>query len=92
MTSDYADSGDYTYVPRTERVLVRSMNWPADVNAEMERQRAENVRLEECNAWLENEVRSLRAEMELLNAKVSGIARRLGRLAGLVEGRTNDSQ
>lgn len=54
----YADSGDYTYPPGAERLLVQSTNWPADVNAQLAQQRADNVRLEEVIAWLENDWRS----------------------------------
>lgn len=75
-----------TYPIPVEQML-HSSNWPAEVNVLLAQQKAENVKLEECNAWLENGVRSLRAELDLLKAQVSGIGRRLGRLAGLVEER-----
>lgn len=81
----YADSGDYTYPVGVERVLVQSVNWPEDVNAQLAQQRAENVKLEECNAWLENEVGNLRSEMDLLKAKVGGIGRKLAKVVEMVE-------
>ncbi len=85
----YADSGDYTYPPGAERLLVQSTNWPADVNAQLAQQRADNVRLEEVIAWLENELGVQRNEQDLLKIKVAAIGRKLARVVEIVEKRNH---
>ncbi len=83
--STYANSGDYTYPIGVERALVQSVNWPGDVNAQLLAQQEKNVRLEECNAWLEGELADQRQEINGMKAKIAAQGRQLGRIVRMVE-------
>lgn len=79
----YADSGDYTYSAtypaKVERILTESHNWPTDVSRIVAEQQAENVKLEECNAWMEAEIADLKTEVARLTTKLGAVGRNLAR-------------